>query len=175
MAKLRLTFSISTVASSTRMPTASARPPSVIVLSVCPIAENTMTDTRIDSGMETTMTSVERHEPRKSRIIRPGQRGGDQRLAEHAVQRRAHEHRLVEQRRDLQIRRQRRLDARQRVAHALHDVERRRVRRLLDRQQRRAPAVDVHHRGLDGEAVVHLRDVAQVDRRVCRPAAPGCR
>ena len=91
------------------------------------MAENTMIDTRIASGMETRMTSVERHEPRKSRIIRPGERRGDQRLAEHAVQRRAHEHRLVEQRRDLQLRRQRGLDARQRVAHALDDVERRRV------------------------------------------------
>ena len=30
-----------------------------------------MIDTRIDSGIETTMISVERHEPRKSRIIRP--------------------------------------------------------------------------------------------------------
>ena len=71
IARLRLVFSISTVASSTRMPTASARPPSVIELRVCPMAENTMIDTRIASGMETRMTSVERHEPRKRRIIRP--------------------------------------------------------------------------------------------------------
>jgi hypothetical protein len=35
------------------------------------MAENTMTDTRIASGMEMRMTSVERQEPRKSRIIRP--------------------------------------------------------------------------------------------------------
>ena len=36
MAMLRCVFSISTVASSTRMPTARARPPSVITLMVCP-------------------------------------------------------------------------------------------------------------------------------------------
>ena len=34
MARLRLMFSISTVASSTRMPTASARPPKVMMLMV---------------------------------------------------------------------------------------------------------------------------------------------
>ena len=62
------------------------------------------------------MTSVERHEPRNSRIIRPVSAGGDHRLAEDAAQRRAHEHRLIEQRLDVELGRQRRLDARQRVA-----------------------------------------------------------
>ncbi len=38
---------------------------------------------------------------------RSGQCGGDQRFAHHALHRRLHEHRLVEQRRDLEVRRQR--------------------------------------------------------------------
>ena len=62
---------MATVASSTRMPTASARPPSVMTFSVSPIAASTASETRIDSGIETSTISVERHEPRKVRIISP--------------------------------------------------------------------------------------------------------
>jgi hypothetical protein len=70
MAMLRWTFSISTVASSTRMPTASAMPPSVIVLSDCPRTHRIMMDVRIDSGIEVATIRVLRHEPRNNRIIR---------------------------------------------------------------------------------------------------------
>ncbi len=62
-------FSIVTVASSTRMPTASARPPSVMMLMVCPRKLRTMIEVRIDSGIETAMISVLRQLPRNSRII----------------------------------------------------------------------------------------------------------
>ncbi len=64
-------FSMVTVASSTRMPTASARPPSVMMLMVSPSALSTIIEVRIDSGIETAMISVLRQLPRKSRIIRP--------------------------------------------------------------------------------------------------------
>lgn len=64
-------FSISTVASSTRMPTASAIPPSVMTLSVWPSAQRVMIDTRIDRGMEITTINVLRQLPRNSRIISP--------------------------------------------------------------------------------------------------------
>ena len=67
--RLRLMFSISTVASSTRMPTASASPPSVMMLIVSPSADRMMSDIRIESGIETAMISVLRQLPRKSRII----------------------------------------------------------------------------------------------------------
>ena len=62
-------FSIVTVELSTRMPTASASPPSVIVLSVSPRKYSTTSEDRIASGIEIMTTSVERHEPRKTRII----------------------------------------------------------------------------------------------------------
>ena len=62
-------FSMATVASSTRMPTASARPPSVMMLMVSPSANSAMSDVRIDSGIVTAMISVPRQLPRKSRII----------------------------------------------------------------------------------------------------------
>ncbi len=62
-------LSIVTVASSTRMPTASARPPSVITLSVCPNAASAAIAASTASGIDTAMITVERHEPRNSRII----------------------------------------------------------------------------------------------------------
>jgi hypothetical protein len=62
-------FSTSTVASSTRMPTASASPPSVMMLMVSPSTLRVMTDVRIESGIETAMINVLRQLPRKSRII----------------------------------------------------------------------------------------------------------
>ena len=64
-------FSIVTVASSTRMPTASASPPSVITLIVSPVAASSATEVRIASGIEIVMMSVERQLPRKIRIISP--------------------------------------------------------------------------------------------------------
>ncbi len=64
-------FSIITVASSTRMPTASARPPSVITLMVWPSHDSATIEHRIDSGIEVAMISVERQEPRNSSTTRP--------------------------------------------------------------------------------------------------------
>ncbi len=60
-----------TVASSTRMPTASARPPSVMMLIVSCRKLSTITEVRMESGMEMAMMSVLRQLPRKIRIIRP--------------------------------------------------------------------------------------------------------
>ena len=63
-------FSIVTVASSTRMPTASASPPSVMTLSVSPIADSATIEPSAASGMDVAMMSVERQLPRNSKIIR---------------------------------------------------------------------------------------------------------
>ena len=63
-------FSIVTVASSTRMPTARASPPRVMILSVSPRTESAVIEPRIDSGIDMAMISVERQLPRNSRIIR---------------------------------------------------------------------------------------------------------
>ena len=64
-------FSIVTVASSTRMPTASASPPRVMMLMVSPRKPSTMTEARIDSGIETAMMSVLRQLPRKMQDHQP--------------------------------------------------------------------------------------------------------
>jgi hypothetical protein len=67
----RWLFSISTVASSTRMPTASAIPPSVITLSVWSQDVSTMMEARIDSGIDVTTISVLRQDPGRAGIISP--------------------------------------------------------------------------------------------------------
>ncbi len=59
-------FSIVTIAWSTSTPTESARPPSVIRLSVSPRICRMITELRIDSGMVSAITSVLRQLPRNS-------------------------------------------------------------------------------------------------------------
>ena len=64
-------LSIVTVASSTRMPTASARPPKVMMLSVSPDAPTACRwRPGSDSGIDVVTIRVERQLPRNSRIIR---------------------------------------------------------------------------------------------------------
>src|SRR5882762_1441733 len=65
----RLMFSIVTVASSTRIPMASASPLRVMTLSVCPSAASPMIEHSTASGIEVAMMSVLRQLPRKSRIM----------------------------------------------------------------------------------------------------------
>src|SRR5271163_1269760 len=64
--RLRLMFSTSTVASSTRMPTARANPPSVMMLIVSPMALNATIDVRIARGIEVAIMTVLRQLDRKS-------------------------------------------------------------------------------------------------------------
>ena len=64
-------FSIVTVASSTKIPTASARPPSVMMLMVSPSADRHAIDARIDRGIEIVMIRVLRQLPRNSNMSRP--------------------------------------------------------------------------------------------------------
>ena len=62
-------FSMVTVASSTRMPTASASPPRVMMLMVSPRADRQTMEARIDNGIDTAMMKVLRQLPRNSRIM----------------------------------------------------------------------------------------------------------
>ena len=64
-------FSIATVASSTRMPTASARPPSVMMLIVCPAAHSATTAESSANGIVVTTISALRQSRRNSSTIRP--------------------------------------------------------------------------------------------------------
>src|SRR6266436_2352511 len=69
MARLRLMLSVSTVASSTRMPTASASARGVMMLMVWPRALRHRMLTRMDKGIDTAIISVLFQLPRKSRIM----------------------------------------------------------------------------------------------------------
>jgi hypothetical protein len=69
--RCQLMFSIVTVASSTSIPTARAKPPKVITLIVSPSAASTGSAARIDSGIDTEIMRVERQLPRNRRIINP--------------------------------------------------------------------------------------------------------
>ena len=93
--RCQLMFSIVTVASSTRMPTASARPPRVIMLMVSPIADNVAIEARIASGIEIVMISVERQLPRKTRIIRPVSAAAIDAFEHDRIYRGIHEDRLI--------------------------------------------------------------------------------
>src|SRR6266404_638422 len=64
-------FSSVTVLSSTRIPTASASPPSVIVLIVSPSQDRAVSENRIASGIVIRTMMVKRQLPRNSRIISP--------------------------------------------------------------------------------------------------------
>ena len=68
--RCQLMFSMVTVASSTRMPTASASPPRVMMLSVSPASDRMAIEPRMASGIDVAMITVERQLPRNSRIIR---------------------------------------------------------------------------------------------------------
>ena len=64
-------FSIATVASSTRMPTASARPPSVIKLMFCPLTHSANVPASSAMGMLMTTMNALRQSRRNSSTIRP--------------------------------------------------------------------------------------------------------
>ena len=69
--RCQLMFSSVTVPSSTRIPTASARPPSVITLMVSPSQDSAVSENNMASGISIMMIKVERQLPRNSRIISP--------------------------------------------------------------------------------------------------------
>ncbi len=162
----RSMFSMVTVASSTRMPTASARPPSVMMLMVSCRKLSTITEVRMESGIETAMIRVLRQLPRKTRIMSPVRHGGDHRFADDAADGRAHEDGLIRQRLDLQLPaaawRRSRAAACGRLPPP-QSVEA--LPALSTRQQRGAAAVLPHDVGLRREAVAHVGHVADVNGR----------
>src|ERR1700730_8096294 len=126
-------FSIVTVASSTRIPTASASPPSVMTLIVSPRSESAVTEARMASGIETVMISVARQLPRKSRIIIPVSAAAIAPFPDHAGDGAGHEHRLIADGREVQAGRQSLGDAREQLLDAGNDRQRRGRARLQQR------------------------------------------
>ena len=118
-----------------------------------------------DSGIEIAMITRRAPAAEEQQDHDAGQRRRDDAFERDALDRRAHEQRLVVDRRDLEIVRQRRLDLGELLLDAGDDVERRGRAVLQDRHQHRARAVDVDDVGLRRVAVAHVRDVADIDRR----------
>ena len=63
-------FSMVTVASSTKIPTAKANPPKVMMLSVSPKAAKPKMAPMMDRGIEMAMMTVDRQLPKNSKIMR---------------------------------------------------------------------------------------------------------
>ena len=155
-------FSTSTVASSTSMPMASARPPSVMRLSVWPVRnrpDDAGEDRDRDRGADDHHRAPAAEE---EQTISDTRTRGDQRFAQHAADGGAHEQRLIEVELELDALRARwRASAGKssRTASTTASVDAPRL--AQDRQVGGAPAVDAHDVGLHGEAVVHEGHVAQ--------------
>ena len=161
--RCQLMFSMVTVASSTRMPTASASPPRVMMLRVWPSADSSAMENRIASGIEITITRVERQLPRNSRIIRlvraaamtPSLTTPDT-AARTKMDWSASGTTFSDLRQGLLQARQHRLDV-------IHDVEGGGRAALQHRHQHGATAIHAHHIALGRRAVAHMGDVAHVD------------
>ena len=163
-------FSMVTVASSTRMPTASARPPRVMMLSVWPVAQSAdqrRQHRQRDRGGDDHGGAPASQEQQDHQA---GQGRGDDAFAHHAGDRRLHEHRLIVEQVDLEGIGQLLLQQRQQVLDALHDVEGRGRAVLQHGDQHGAAAVDMHDVGLRRIAVAHMADVAHEDGGAVRPS-----
>ena len=156
-------FSISTVASSTRMPTASARPPSVITLMVSLSRCMMASEVRMERGMETQTMMRAAPASQEQQNHQSGEQRGQDGFLQHALDRGAHEDGLVEHQRDL---------------HGGGSVETTRGRicfsRLTISSVDAAPffstvssapraSVVADDVGLNGEAVAHMSHVLDVD------------
>ena len=91
-------FSMVTVASSTRMPTASASPPSVMMLMVSCRELSTMIEVRMESGIETAMIKRAAPAAEEDQDHQARQAGGNDGFANHAVDGSPHEDGLIGQR-----------------------------------------------------------------------------
>src|SRR6266567_2476403 len=131
----RWVFSIVTVESSTKMPTASARPPSVIVFSVSPRKYSTVSEDRIASGIEIITTSV------------------DGAFAQYAIDRAFNEHRLVEQLGDVESGWSSGADRLQGIFDTVDDCKRGGIAVLDHAEQNRAATILAH------DILLHQRSV----------------
>ena len=166
MATLRCIFSISTVASSTKTPTASARPPSVMMLMVSPSTLSSRSEVRIDSGMEMQMISVLRQLPRNTRIMIDVSAAAMRPSRTDSIQRGLHKDGLIGKRPYHQFRGQGGRDGRKSSADAGNDGECGCIAGLLNRQQRASLSILAHDVLLYGVAVSHMRDVMEEDGAV---------
>src|SRR6202012_5182236 len=94
-----------------------------------------------------------------------GEARGDGAFADHALEGRLHEQRLIVDRGDVQLGRHQGADVRQGRLDPVDYGDRGDRAGLVDGAEHRAAAVDVHHVGLGRIDVVHVGHVADVDVR----------
>ena len=90
-------FSIVTVASSTRIPTAKASPPKVMILSVSPSALSTTIEQRMERGIEIADNQSALPTPKEKENHHRRQTRSDHGFPNHALDRGGDENRLVGQ------------------------------------------------------------------------------
>ena len=156
----RLMFSIVTVASSTRMPTASARPPSVMTLMVWPSRESAVNELKTASGIETVMMRVDRQLPRKTKNHESCERRRDQSLPHDGGDGRFDEVGLVRNELEVDAGRKRGFDCGEASLDARDDVERGRRADLENGHQNALAPVELDDIGLRRRTVVDVGDVA---------------
>ena len=109
-----------------------------------------------DEGASPAPQEHENHQRRKN--------SSDPCFADHSRKRRAHEQRLIEQRLDGELRRQRRLNFGNHVVDRRHDGERRSAAGFLHREQNAPLSVLAHDILLNRVSVTHVRDILNVER-----------
>jgi len=120
-------FSIVTVPSSTSTPTASARPPRLMMLMVWPDAQSPTAATSRERGIVTTTTSALRQSRRNSSTMKPGQQSAQRTFEGQAIDRTQDVGRLVELVADVHVVGQYRLELREVRLDEAHDLQRRRI------------------------------------------------
>ena len=156
-------FSMVTVASSTRMPTASARPPSVMMLMVSRSRPSRVIEVRIEKRNRNGDDHRAAPAAQEDQDHEAGEAGRNNRLANHAAHGRSNKDRLIGQWLNFQLWRKRGLDPRKQLANAIDHIDGRSVTGFEHGDQCAAAAIVAHDIGLRGESIAYLRDVAQVD------------
>ena len=157
------TLSMVTVAMSTRMPIASAMPPSDMMLIVLPVTQSPNNDPSRASGMVITTTITLLRSRRNRRIISPVKPAPISTLGGHALHRRHHGRRLVKLEADRDVLGDGVAEQLHRLADVGHDGQRRTCILLDDRQIHRLLAVDKRISVGDIGIILDARHVAEVD------------
>ena len=152
-----------TVASSTRMPTASASPPSVMMLIV---SCRKLSTNRSQDGQRNGDGDDERAAPtaEEQQNHDAGKRRGNDRFANHTADRAAHKDGLVGEGSNFQLRRQGQGGAGQNLSNSGNDVESGCSSGLENADQHSAMAVLSHDIGLRRKPIAYPSHVPQVDR-----------
>ena len=178
-------FSMATVASSTRMPMASASPPSVIRLIVCPVSQSATTAAISASGMFN--RTIDRAPPiaEEEQNHQPHQDGPQRPFAHNTPNGPGDVGRLIELESDVNVRGQDGLHGGHGRLHPADHAKCRGVGALRDQQVHGATAVHQRIAGGEVRAVLDISHVADIDGRlgagsqrdrlqVVRRCAPPC-